>query len=394
MRAYNFTHMSAKNHHNTILTRINEWLYDHHYMRTGLDWTFTFIVSTISALIFAFGFVTFISPDVAEVSGGKFVSGGLSGVSQVITLFFQICGWRDIDTQTAYSVLYFVLNIPLVILAFFGIGKRFAVFTLINVAEVSIFTRIMPASSVEVFKQIAIFTSTNAGLLGRALFAGIMTGLSSALCFKVDISAGGIDVISYYIALKKGTLVGKYSVVINALNLVVFVLFTTIKAIQYDQLGLPLDGNEVSSWTATLSIVENSGSATAVPIATSISSSSDPVAVASVQFASALHSIIYFFTSMLVIDRINVRNKKLKIEVVTDNESLGEVLISTVPHGATVLKGTGVYTGKEKFIITMVVSSYEVKTITKVIKEQDPTSFIQITALNSVVGRFFMKPIK
>jgi hypothetical protein len=29
------------------------------------------------------------------------------------------------------------------------------------------------------------------------------------LAFKVDISAGGIDVISYYIALKKSTSVGK-----------------------------------------------------------------------------------------------------------------------------------------------------------------------------------------
>ena len=45
----------------------------------------------------------------------------------------------------------------------------------------------------------------------RVLFAGVCTGLSSAIAFKGDFSCGGIDVLTYYFALRKSTSIGKYS---------------------------------------------------------------------------------------------------------------------------------------------------------------------------------------
>jgi uncharacterized membrane-anchored protein YitT (DUF2179 family) len=97
---------------------------------------------------------------------------------------------------------------------------------------------------------------------------------------------------------------------------------------------------------------------------------------------------------MILIDSINVRNKKMKIEVVTERKDLGNVLISSIPHGATIVQGQGVFTGQPRYIVTMVVSSYEVRDVVKIVQKEDPHAFIQVVSLAQVYGRFFMKPVK
>ena len=63
-------------------------------------------------------------------------------------------------------------------------------------------------------------------------------------------------------------------------------------------------------------------------------------------------------------------------------------------HGATMVTGIGVYTGKERYIFTMVVSSSEVNALLKLVKKEDPSAFVQVIDLAQVYGRFFVKPVK
>jgi uncharacterized membrane-anchored protein YitT (DUF2179 family) len=219
----------------------------------------------------------------------------------------------------------------------------------------------MDPSKIAFIKSIADYVSNIAndtgGLLARALFAGICTGLSSALAFKVDISAGGVDIIAYYIALRKNTLTGKYSMVLNTITVTLFAILTSVNAyLLHDP-------------------------------ATALNESANAC-------AKIFYSILYVFVCMAIIDAINVRNKKLKIEVVTSRKDLADVLISTVPHGATILQGTGVYTGEPRYVIEMVVSSYEVNEVVKIVKKEDPSAFVEVTPLSMVVGRFHMPPVK
>lgn len=340
------------------------WMYDHPAAKKLTEYAWTFFVSTISALCFAFGFNAFmdLGTKIVDSSGQeivlvKMVAGGVSGISQVLTLILEVMGWKTVaeggtlDEHTAYSVLYFAMNIPLFFLAFFGIGKKFSIFTLINVIEVSLFMKMLTIDNIEWLQFLAKFVSDNGGLLARALFAGVFTGLSSALCFKVDISAGGIDVIAYYIALKKNTLVGRYSVILNSITVLMFALMTSWKA----------------GW--------------------------DPQLAAEAS-ARIFYSFLYMLTGMIVVDSINVRNKKMKVEVVTSRKDLGDVLISSIPHGATMVTGVGVYTGKERYIFTMVCSSYEVNDLLKIIRKEEPSSFVQVIELNQVYGRFHVKPVR
>ena len=118
------------------------FLYDHPWLRGILSNGFLVIISTLSALVFAFGFNCFMDPGaaiLAEHNSFALASGGVSGVGQVIVLFCELCGWKDIDASTAISILYFVVNVPLIILGFLRVGRKFTLFTLINVAETSLF---------------------------------------------------------------------------------------------------------------------------------------------------------------------------------------------------------------------------------------------------------------
>ena len=329
--------------------KLNSFAYQHIWLKYILDYGFAVLATVFSAFIFVFGMITFLEPalsSAAEDIGPAMVSGGSSGLAQVIKLIiFSI--FKKLDTKNEriiLSSLYLLINIPLLILAFKGVGKRFAIFTLLNVGCVFLFTNTIKG---EMFTKLAEYVSGHGGMLTRALFAGMCTGISSGIAYKIDASAGGFDIISFYISAKKSTLAGKYGMFIN--------------------------GTIVASF-ALVSGLSNHDLATAV--------------------GGALFSFVYLLTVMLVIDVINIRNKKAKIEITTSNKDLPQLLISNIPHGATIIDAKGAFTNSERYIIEMVVSTTEIKRSLNIIKTLDPDSFGVITSLTGVYGNFHMRPIK
>lgn len=352
--------MQIKEEELKLRTKINNWLYDHIAVKTGLEYLWILLVSTVSALVFAFGFNCFM--DVAghtvqgangeQIAAPNIVSGGISGISQVLVLFFALCGWKIQDTHLAYSIIYFLVNVPLLILAYLKIGKRFAIFSAINVIEVSLFIKVLSVSTIPAFGQVFQFvTNYGGGLIGRALFGGLCIGLSSALALFVDISTGGIDIIATFIAQKKNTMVGKYSAALNTVTLICYTLLSMALA-SWDEAEIAHD------------------------------------------IARAFYSLLYLFTGSLVIDKIHLRNKKAKVEIVSSNDGIANVLIEAFPHGATIVEGKGAYSGSKRYIITMVVSYNEMKPLIALIEKEDPSAFVQALPLTQVYGRFHVKPIK
>lgn len=334
-----------------------DWMLDHPVLKFTLENLWALLVCTISAFIFAFGFKLFMNPGL-EVDGKMLetiVSGGASGISQVIVLICKVCGWRTINESLALSILYFVVNIPIMALAFIGIGRRFAIYTIINIVEVSLFTALIDPTNVELFAEIARFVSINATLLGRVLFAGICTGLSSSLVYLIDASGGGVDIIAFYIGLKRKTLVGKYSLYANSITLCCFTVFDCINLLQ---------------------------------------SSSNPTSDVAVVISKVFFSILYMVIVTLVVDTVNNKNQKIKVEVVTDNPNFGKELVVAMPHACTETTATGVFSGKNKYVFTMVVLRYELKDMISFIKEIDPSAFVQVVPLESIYGRFHTKSVR
>lgn len=342
-----------------INKKVNSYLYDHIWLKYFLEYGLAFIMSVLSAAIFAFGVNAFLMPAITGYATTELISGGSSGFAQIIALIFRVCGVENVDhPNLIFSIAYICVNAPLLVLAFMGVGKRFGAFTLVNVACVFIFTN---AFKGEFFDQIAVFVDNFGGLISRALFAGLCTGLSSAIAYKWETSAGGFDIVSYYLSLRKSTTAGKYGVIINACIITTFSLLTacTTNPVVYNINGV--------DWTF------------------------GPFAIAS---STIFFSVIYLFTVMLVIDAINVRNKKVQVSINTSNKNLPRLLLAHIPHGATVVKATGAYSDAERTIIYMVVSSLELKRVIKLVNELDPSSFVNVTALQQVYGRFFIKPVR
>lgn len=327
--------------------RVENFLFDHYILKAILDYLVGFFIAAIAALIFGFGFSCFISP----ANEGDFVlaTGGVAGLTQIIALLIKIITGRVFAGNLVQSVGYTVFNIPLIIFSFFKIGKRFTIFTLVNVVLTSVFISLISNSGMA--KEVMNFNfsggeTTMVTPLMRVLFAGICSGLASATAFAGGISCGGVDIVSYYVGVKKSAQVGRYNIIFNV------VLVTT-----YALLKL-LDGETTLVYS----------------------------------LYSVIFSILYIMIAGLIIDAINLRNKKIELQIVTEKEHMPEIMIANFPHSATITEGKGAYSGARKLMLWMVVSSSEVKRVVNVARKIDENAFIAVTPLKQVYGNFFIKP--
>ena len=331
-----------------IKKQIENFLFDHYIIKTVLHYIGGFVVAAIAAAVFAFGFSCFTTP--ANSDGFILATGGVSGISQILALAIELVIGHQVENNLVQSISYTVLNIPLLVFSYFKIGKRFTVFTLVNVILSSVFISVFSRTGVA--EHVANFAFADNvkpldPVIVRVLFAGICTGLSSAFAFTAGISCGGIDIVAYYFGARKSTQVGRYGIIINGF---IVLTYAIVKA---------------------------------------ISAQSFAYGIYSVFF-----SIIYLMEVGLIIDTINLRNKKIEMQIITSKEHMPEIIIANFPHSATIVKGTGAYSGTEKTMFFMVVSSSEVKKVVDIAKKIDEHAFITATPLKQVYGNFFIKPLE
>ena len=339
-----------------IKKQIDNFLFDHYIFKTVLEYLGGFFIAAVAALIFAFGFSCFTSPSTED--GFILATGGVSGISQVIALGIEFITGKPVGANVVQAIGYSLLNVPLLIFSFLKLGRRFSIFTAINVALSSLFIWIFSQHHIGQMVADFSFNDDATGILEyinhplntilvRVIFAAICTGLASALAFVGGISCGGIDIVSCYIATRKSTQIGKYGVIINAFIVTTYAL---LKGVQ--------TGNYIYS------------------------------------LYSIFFSIIYLMLVGLIIDAINLRNKKMLIQIITSKEHMPEIIIANFPHSATIINGHGAYSGAEKIVLWMAVSSSEVNKVVNVAKKVDEHAFIAVTSLKQVYGNFYIKPLE
>ena len=105
--------------------KVNNFLYDHYYLRATLHQAKGLFFAALAAFIFAFGFTSFITPGTSSEFPFKIVTGGISGLSQNVAKIFAIAG-VELPDRIIEAMGYTVFNLPLLVFAFFKVGKRFA----------------------------------------------------------------------------------------------------------------------------------------------------------------------------------------------------------------------------------------------------------------------------
>ncbi|MBJ8350112.1 YitT family protein [Streptococcus zalophi] len=148
--------------------------------------------AVLTGLLFSIAVNFFFQP-------GHVYSSGVTGLSQIISaVIFRTTGLR-----LSIAFFYYFLNVPLLILAWYRIGRKFTVFTFISVTLSSLFVHFMP--------QITLTTDP----LVNAIFGGLFMGVGIGLGFRANISSGGTDIVSVTIRKRTGREVGNISMIVN-----------------------------------------------------------------------------------------------------------------------------------------------------------------------------------
>lgn len=151
-------------------------------------------------------------------------TGGFIGIGQIIrTILVDYLGMNFGDFDIAGAV-YYILNIPLFILAYRSLGKEFFIKTIVCVTFQSIFLLVITAPTVPIIDDI----------IGACLIGGIIGGFGVGLTLRAGGSGGGQDILGVYMSKKYADFsVGKLSIIINAFVFGVCALLFDISIVIY-----------------------------------------------------------------------------------------------------------------------------------------------------------------
>lgn len=139
------------------------------------------------------------------ISPANLYTGGVTGIAQLIIAFAS----SAFGIQLSLGGLIFLLNVPLLYLAWRSIGKRFAVLSILTVVLQSIILELVPMGK---------FSDD---ILLNAVFGGVLIGVGVGIILKIGASTGGTDIVFQYLSMKFNGSFGKYSFAINAIIILI-----------------------------------------------------------------------------------------------------------------------------------------------------------------------------
>jgi len=268
----------------------------------------------LGGIIYSVGMNTLILPF------GLYI-GNLTGIAKIILELLQRA-FPNLHDATGLILL--ALNIPLLIIAFSSINRKFFMKTLITVITVSVMMMFIPVR--------AIIPGLE-DMLTLAIIGGIICGFGVGLSLRSGGSSGGVDILGVLFSLKKPDFsVGRVSLFIS-LIVYVYALFT-----------------------------------------------SPPVIL--------VYSVIFTLIYSLVVDKVHYQNVKISVMVISKNREILQYIIDETHRSATYWQGQGAYTGGDYLVINTVVSKYELLRLRRGLLELDPQAFVVENNSVNVTGYF------
>ena len=245
-------------------------------------------------------------------------SGGLFGICQLIRTGLEyIWNFGNIDIA---GILYFISNIPLLILSYKWLGKKFFISSLVSIIVVNIFLTFITINQVIIAEP-----------LTGCIIGGLLAGAGSGMVLRAGSSGGGTEIIgNYFIKKNKNISIGKLNIFLN------FIVY------------------------GICAIVFN--------------------------INIAIYSVIYSVVASIALDKFHEQNIKVNALIFTDNYEITKEIGQKLVRGSTSWEGKGDYTGNKKYIISTVVSQYELNELKIIIKIVDPSAFVIINHNIETVG--------
>lgn len=141
---------------------------------------------TISTIIMAFALNDFLIPH-------QVLTGGVTGISIILHQFIPL--------NTGWIILF--INIPLFVLGYFKLGKKFMFLTIYSIVLLSVTMKFIP---IHAFSH---------DILSSCIFGGVLFGLCVGVNIRYGGSSGGLDIISVILSKKKDMSIGFLSTYMN-----------------------------------------------------------------------------------------------------------------------------------------------------------------------------------
>lgn len=175
-----------------------------------------FTLAASGMLLFSIGMNVFIQPL-------KFYSGGVIGIAQIIRSFL-ISIHVPLPNFDVSGLIYYLINVPLLVLAWRKLGRFFFVRTIIMTSILTLFLTIVPIPA-----EAIIHDSLTSALVG-----GVACGIGTGLCLYAGYSAGGLDILGlYFIQKYPGFSIGKIALLINLFVFSILALTQNLETVIY-----------------------------------------------------------------------------------------------------------------------------------------------------------------
>ena len=263
--------------------------------------------------VFAIGLGCFVGP-------AQIAPGGVSGLSIIINYL----------TGLPVGSLNMGINIPLLLLAWRFLGRRFTLKTLRSVFIQSV-----------MIDLVGLWLPVYAGdRIMSALFGGVAIGVGLALVFMRGSTTGGTDIVSRLIQLRfRHVSIGKLLFMVDTAVLLLSVaVFRNIE--------------------------------------------------------TGLYGMITIYTSNRILDGIlyGLDTGKVVLVISEKNQQIAQQVMDRLERGATFLQAEGAWSGQEKKVLLCVVRAVQCYRVEEIVRAADPDAFLVVMEANQIAGEGF-RPI-
>lgn len=274
------------------------------------------IFSIIGCIFISAGIVFFLLPL-------KISAGGFSGIATITYYLFNL----------KLGTVIWILNIPLLIIGFFRIGKYFFFKTM--------FATWLLSFCINFFENMNLFLNIDDILLS-AIYGGVIIGIGTTCIFKANNSTGGTElliqiILSYKDNIKFSKLLIIIDSIIVGLNLIIFK-----------------------------------------------------------QIEIGLYSFIVIFLNSKIVDLFIEGVNFTKIVYIISDKSteISNKILNDLDKGLSGIYGKGMYQNKEKLILMCVIKKRDLIKLKEIVKQVDDAAFMIISDAIDVYGLGFTKESK
>ena len=274
----------------------------------------------IDALVFIAASTAFSVGINCFLARNNILNGGFTGIATILNYLFEI----------PIGTAIFIMNVPLLLIAFKKLGIKFIFRTFLVIAISSIIIDI--GAFLPVYRN---------DLLLSSIFGGLLSGISLGIIFMRNATTGGVDIIAKLIKIKYPHIsLGKSIFILDAVVIIA---------------GGFVYGNFESMLYASVAIFVS---------------------------AQVLDYIIYDIS------------RGAMIMIISDkNEEIRNMIVHELDRGVTVLKGQGGYSGQDKNVLLCACYDNQAHKLIKKIKSTDENAFFIVTQSKQILGNGFRNNI-